>query len=290
MKLHVALIVACVGAAMPGTLARAEIAYGVTSTHSLVTWDSSAPGAILTGVAISGLALNETIHGIDFRPATGQLYALGSFSNLYTINPATGAASLVGAGSFSPGLNGSAFGFDFNPVIDRIRVVSDANQNMVLNPDTGAVQLNATALFYDASDPNAGKDPNVAGSAYTNNFAGAPSTQLFGIDTGLDILVKQANNTGVLTTVGSLGGDIATLVGFDISGLSGIAYAASLNAGGSVSTFWTINLNTGAATPIGQIGGGTIITSMTMAVPAPSTGVLLSLGALAALKRRRRSA
>lgn len=278
--------VAILALATSAGLAQGELIYGVTSTQTLVTWDSATPGTIIGGAAIGGMQSNETIRGLDFRPATGQLYALGSFSNLYTINPLNGAASLVGLGPFTPALNGSAFGFDFNPTIDRIRVVSDANQNLVLNPITGAVQLAATSLNYAVGDPNFGVDPNVVGSAYDNNFAGALTSQLYGIDTGLDILVKQGNNTGVLNTVGPLGANITNLVGFDISGFSGIAFAASQDASLSISTFWTINLLTGAATPVGQIGGGTMIGAMTVA-PTPGTfGLLLGAGVLAARRRR----
>lgn len=266
-------------------VAHAETIFGVTNNQTLVSFDSASPGAILTGVPLSGLAANETIRGIDFRPATGELFALGSFSNLYTVNTATGKATSIAGMPFSPTLNGSAFGFDFNPTIDRIRVVSDANQNLVLNPITGMVQLDATALFYDPADPNAGKDPNVAGSAYTNSFVPSPSTQLFGIDTGLDILVKQANNTGVLTTVGSLGGDISTLVGFDISGATGVAFAASQESG--ISMLWQIDLNTGAATAIGEIGGGLLITGIATPIPAPASAALLGLAGIAAMRRRR---
>lgn len=270
-------------------MGQSERVFGMTSNGTLVSWNSDAPGVILTGVAVSGLQPNEQIRSIDFRPATGQLFALGSFSNLYTLNTTTGIASPVAAGPFTPGLNGSAFGFDFNPTIDRIRVVSDANQNLVLNPITGAVQLSATPLNYAAGDPNFGVDPNVVGSAYDNNFVGATTSQLYGIDTALDILVRQGNNTGILNTVGPLGGDITNLVGFDISGATNIAYAASQEASGSISMFWRINLMTGAATPVGQIGGGTIITAMAV-VPAPGSVTLLGVAGLVAIRRRRHRA
>lgn len=272
-------------AAAAGTPAFAgHTVYGVTSNQTLVTWDSSAPNAILTGVAINGLGSGETIRGIDFRPVNGALYALGSFNNLYTMNTSTGAVSIVGAGSFTPTLNGSAFGFDFNPAIDRIRVVSDANQNLVLHPDFGNA-TGVTSLFYKTGDANFGVDPNVVGSAYDNNFAGTPTTQLYGIDTGLDILVKQANSAGELTTVGALGADITNLVGFDISA-NGYAYAASQDVGQSISMFWRINLMTGEATAVGQIGGGTLITSMAV-LPAPSSLALCGFAALATGRRRR---
>ena len=55
----------------------------------------------------------------------------------------------------------------------------------------------------------AGCSPNVTASAYTNNFAGATTTTLYGIDTNLDILVTQGNNTGTLGTIGPLGVNVS---------------------------------------------------------------------------------
>lgn len=278
-----------VGIAM-GTLAGAasagELIYGITENQTLVSFDSTTPNAILSGVAVWGMESNERVRGLDFRPATNELYALGSFSNLYKLNAMTGMAMRVGAGHFADTLNGSSFGFDFNPVIDRIRVTSEADQNLVLHPDLGT-STNATALFYGMGDMNEGKNPNVVGSAYTNSKKGAMSTQLYGIDSGLDVLVKQANSAGTLTTVGSLGVDLNDQVGFDISGLTGIAYASVQDANLGQSTFWKIDLNTGAATMIGAIGGGAQVGGITV-VPAP--GALAALGGVGVLALRRRRA
>jgi len=278
-------VVAGATLAMGAGVANAELVYGVTNDQTLVSWDSSTPGTVLSGSAVSGLAQNEQIRGIDFRPATGELFAVGSFNNLYTLDVNTGAANLVGAGSFSPGLNGSTFGFDFNPTIDRIRVVSDADQNLVLNPNDGTA-TQVTSLFYGSGDVNEGMDPNVVASAYTNSFAGATSTQLYGIDTGLDILVTQANSAGTLGTVGSLGVDLTDIAGFDISGSSGVAYAAVQNVTLGQTTFWTIDLSTGAASMIGEIGGGSLITSIAV-VPSPAGAGVFALAGLAAVRRRR---
>ncbi len=271
--------------ALSGTALGQETVYGVTDTGNLVSWDSGDSSNLLTGVAVQGLQSNERLRGIDFRPADGQLYGLGSFNNLYTINTSTGQASLVGAGNFAPGMNGSSFGFDFNPVIDRIRVVSEANQNLVLNPNDGTA-TQVTDLFYGAGDVNFGMDPSVVSSAYTNSFAGAATTQLYGIDTELDILVTQANSAGTLGTVGALGLDLNDTASFDISGTTGIAYGTVVSEDGAQSIFWTVDLATGQSTMLGQIGGGTIITSMAV-VPAPGGLALIGLGAAAGVRRRR---
>lgn len=270
----------------------AELIYGIANqapATALLTWDSASPNNIQSGVFLSGLQPNETILGIDFRPATGDLYGLGSTSRLYTINPTTGVAAAV-AGPFAPALNGFSFGFDFNPMADRIRVVSETNQNLVLNPNTGAVQTIAPNVAYGAADPNFGVDPNVVDSAYTNNFPGAGATTLFGIDTGLDVLVTQVAATGVLSTIGPLGLNVSAGGGFDISGTTGIAYAALLPAGSSQSSLFTINLGTGLATPVGPINGGVVITALTVApVPEPATVALLIVGLLGVGATRRPS-
>lgn len=273
--------------------ASAETIYGIAAvgnSTALLQWDSSTPSNISGSSFVSGLQSNETIVGIDFRPLTGQLYALGSSSRLYTLNTATGGATAVAA-PFAPPLNGFNFGFDFNPTIDRLRVVAETNKNSVLNPITGAVQLSATDLFFPVGDPNAGVDPNVVSSAYTNNFPTATTSQLYGIDAGLNILVTQANNTGVLGTVGALGLDVTGVGGFDISGVTGVAYASLLPSGSSQSNLYSINLATGAASLIGQIDGGLIITGIAVApaIPEPSSLALVAvaLGVCPFLRRKR---
>jgi hypothetical protein len=226
-------------------------------------------------VPITGLQAGEGILGIDLRPSTGQLYALGSTSRLYTINPATGAATQVGsAGAFT--LSGTFFGFDFNPSVDRIRVVSDTGQNIRLNPNDGTLTATDTTLTYAAGDPNFGTSPSDVGAAYVNNTAGAPSTTLFGIDSGLDVLVRQGSvdgtpvspNTGQLFTVGSLGVDTSVLVFFDVSGVTGIAYASLCS--GLACSFYTINLLTGAATLVANLTMQTPITGLTVGGQGPT--------------------
>jgi len=228
--------------------------FALTNANELLRLDSSAPGTILSTVSISGLQAGENLLGIDFRPASGQLYALGSTSRLYTIDLSSGAATQVGAGPFVPALNGTSFGFDFNPVVDRVRVVSDADQNLRLNPGTGALAGSDTPLAYAAGDPNAGANPNLVGLAYNNNTAGATITTLYGIDSNLDILVIQnPPNNGTLNTIGPLGFDTSGAVGFDIAA-SGTGFAA-LQVGGLAGLF-SIDLATGAATSVGSIGTG----------------------------------
>jgi uncharacterized protein DUF4394/VCBS repeat protein len=240
-----ALMCACLNASAEAIL------YGVTTTGSLVRFNATAPGTILATTAITGLQAGESIAAIDFRPANGGLYGLGSTSRLYVINTTTGTATQVGAsGTFT--LTGTAFGMDFNPVVDRIRVTSDADQNLRLDPNTGALTGLDTPLNYSGGGP----DPNVVATAYTNNLPGTTTTTLYDVDSNLDVLVLQnPPNGGALVSVGLLGVNIDATSGFDIRTAKGVNTAYGSFAVGGVSRLFTVNLNTGAATLVGTIGG-----------------------------------
>lgn len=255
---------------------KAEDIFALTSDGKLIRFDSTAPATVLASVTITGLQAGDSLVGIDFRPATGQLVGLGANSRVYVINVATGVATAVGTASFSgPALSGSKFGIDFNPTVDRLRVVSsDTAQNIRLNTNDGTNAGTDTVLAYATFDVNTGKTPKVSGVAYTNNFTGSSSTTLYGIDAAQGVLVTHGTlnstvspNTGTLFTVGSLGVTVKDDLGFDISGSTSIAYAALTPSNASASQLYQINLNTGSATPVGAIGSS--ITVLDLAVTAP---------------------
>ena len=251
--------------------------FAVTVNNTLLNFNPGTPSMINSSFPIKGLAQGENVLGIDFRPANGVLYALTSASRIYTINPSTGLATPVGA-PFTPAVNGGSFGFDFNPTSYRIRTASGADQTLRLNPNNGAIAAIDGTLAFAAGDPNAGADPNIVGSAYTNNFAGSTATTLYGIDSNLDALVTQGTavgvtpavspNTGQLFTVGKLNVDTSDMVGFDIAPATNAAFASLTPPGAAASTLYTINLATGAATPIGAIGGKQLIRDIAFAVRA----------------------
>ncbi|MFZ1220064.1 MAG: DUF4394 domain-containing protein, partial [Chthoniobacterales bacterium] len=206
------------------TFVRAETLVALTSGNRLLFFDSATPGTVTKTISIS-TAGSEALVAIDFRPATGDLYAMGASGRLYVLNLTTGE-TFVPPGPPTT-LSGTRFGFDFNPTVDLIRVVSDLDQNLRLNPNTGSLTATDTALTYAAGDAHAGANPNVVGAAYTNNFVGAAATVLYDIDSTLDVLVIQNQpNTGILNTVGNLGVNTTDEVGFDISQGTGVAYAS----------------------------------------------------------------
>ncbi len=257
--------------------AQAARIFAITSGNGLLSFDSATPGTTTPVVAVSGLQAGEGLVGIDFRPANGLLYGIGTTSTIYSINTASGLATATGP-SFVPALSGTSFGVDFNPTVDRIRLTSDTGQNLRLNPLNGAIAAIDTPLAFAAGDVNQNARPNVVASAYTNNVSGALTTTLYGIDSLLDILVIQnPPNNGTLNTVGSLGVNTSPVAGFDVSGADGTAFA-SLTVGG-VAQLYTINLATGGTTLVGNIGSGLAITDISVApVPEPGTLFLSGIG------------
>jgi len=277
---------------------RAEILYAVNGNNELVTFDSTAPTVILTRAPISNTG-GDAILNIDFRPNNGQLYGLSSTNNLYNIDLFTGAAALVGATGISGGFD---YAFDFNPVPDRIRVATDTGSNFRVNPNNAALTPDA-ALFYIGGDPNAGTAPSIAGAAYTNNFGPSPrtpppGTSLYYIDFNLDILALSPNpNAGELMTIGSLGINVTGLLGFDITD-DGEAFA-SLSTDGVTSSLYRINLLTGSATFLGDIGtSANDRTILDFSAPIQRFGVpdmgssalLLAIGTIGLLSFHRRAA
>lgn len=253
------MTVALLGALVAPAAAQ-EVLTGIAPKNRLVFFLSNSPGTVEV-VKVTGLQKGEKLLGIDRRPATGQLFALGSTSRLYVINTESGVATLVGTGPFTPALSGTRFGFDFNPVVDRIRIVSNTGQNLRADPNTGLIAATDTSLAYAVGDPGAGSLGGIAASGYTNSVSPTPATTtLYNIDSKRDVLVTQnPPNNGTLNTVGALGVNATEVAGFDISGSSGVAYASlqlKLKFGKSArASLFTVNLVTGQATLVGKIGG-----------------------------------
>lgn len=219
--------------------------YALTADSKLHLINAKNSATIISTVSISGLQNGESLLGIDFRPATGQLYGLGSTSRLYVIDQKTGIARSISSAPFSPALTGTMAGFDFNPTVDRIRVVTNSGQNLRLNPETGTVAAADGAI-------NGVTNAKVSSVAYTQNKAGATTTVLFDIDAATDKLYKQdPPNDGKLVEVGSLGFDVDEMGGFDINP-DGTAAIAALSVGG-VSGLYTIDTNSGKAAKAGNL-------------------------------------
>lgn len=292
---HATLAVTALSLAV-ASQSQAALVYGLSTRNQLVTFDSATPDTLMSAGFLRGMEVNEAIINIDMRPATGEIFALGSFGNLYKVNTNTLVVNAVGplvnqATNTPIMLSGVEFGFDFNPTVDRIRITSDQDQNLRANPANGITFVDGTL------NNSGGGNPNIVGSAYTNSDTDPNTgTTLFNIDSVSNMLTTQAPpNNGTQNNVGFLGVDVSALCGFDIltEGSRNTAFAAFQTAGEFESKFYTVNLGTGAASLVGTIGMSQSPESLAIrdiaVVPEPGTIAALGLGALLLIRRRRKA-
>ncbi|MEY4546806.1 MAG: hypothetical protein RL685_3001 [Pseudomonadota bacterium] len=282
--------------AAPPTVAQTQTPgelVGVTVNDRLVSFNRGAPAKPCTNGALTGLGSGETTAGLDIRPADGKLYALSSAGKIYSVDIPTAAATLVSTMAADPAdtsapfttLPAGSYGVGFNPVPDRLRVVGPGGINLRINVDTGVTTSDASMAPTSMA---------VASVGYTNAFAGATSTALYGIDRSSGGLIRIGGapatggacpddtgnpNCGIVTMVGSLGvADIAGIDGFDIDGApsgANAAYLALRLGAATSSSLYVVDLATGVATPPAgvanpTIGGGEALREFTLtANPTP---------------------
>ena len=199
----------------------------LTTSNKIQSFNLDTPGTNRATVAILGMQAGENIVGIDYRPADGLLYGVGSGGRIYTINPTTGAATLKStltadtADTTAPftALSGADFGVDFNPAADRLRIVSNTGQSLRINIDTGATTT-------DGNINGGPANTAVTAAAYTNSFAGTGSTTLFVLDAAnASLFTQNPPNNGTLATQVSTGVAAASIGGFDIDARNNKGYA-----------------------------------------------------------------
>jgi hypothetical protein len=251
------------------------------ASETAYVWDSlalnlqivalDAKGTRLTPapLTVSGFAAGDAINALDVRPADGKLYALTvntadnpDTMELYRIDVGDASATAVSMGPSPTFTPTGVLSMDFNPVVDRLRVISSTGQNFRMVPATGAMidsdpgaageQPDAN-VAYAVGDANNGTAPAVVGVGYTNSFAGATKTTLFGIDLSPRRLIRVGGvdgvpspNGGELTTIGNTGLAAGLTDGLDVSAATNALYY--LRTGFFASTVFTIDAATGAVT------------------------------------------
>ncbi|WP_257620630.1 DUF4394 domain-containing protein [Janthinobacterium sp. NKUCC08_JDC] len=242
----------------------------LTASNKLLSFDRAAPATIRTTATVTGLQAGENLLGIDFRPADGQLYGVGSTGRIYTLNGVTGAATVkatlaVDAGDATApytALAGTEFGVDFNPVADRLRIVSNTGQSLRINVDTGATTT-------DGNINGGAANTTITAAAYTNSFAGTASTTLFVIDgANATLYTQNPPNNGTLASAVPLGVAATGVAGFDIDARTNTGYAVMTVAGAR--NLYTLNLAaaTAPATLVAAIGAAEELRGIALKAPA----------------------
>jgi hypothetical protein len=257
---------------------------GLQAGNVIISFNAATPGTIDQTTTITGLLDGESIVGFDLRPATGELIAAGvagTSGHLYVVDALNGTARPISTTAFSTSLPaGGTWALDFNPTVDRVRLVHSSGASYRLNPnnatvaatDTSLAPAGATAVAYDRSTPTT---PTA-----TTLFAIDPTTSSLALIGGVD--GTPSPNGGSTTTRGSLGVAVTSpTVGFDIAA-NGDALA-SMQVGGAVQLFG-LDLGSGAATSVGNIGSGSDLL-LDLTVQRPATGALVALSTTNSLVR-----
>jgi len=224
-------------------------AYALTSTGSIIEFDTGSPTSIIATETVSGLASGETLVQIAYRPEDDTLYGITSDNLLCTVDPGTGVATLVSSTAFSSDTLSSP-AIDFDPVLDQLRVIT-TEYNLRVASDGTLVESN-TKLAFDSDDTYSGDTPQIAAITYANPDSGATSTTLYALDVTTQSLLRVGN---AAVSTGSIGVSFTADAGLSIRSGSDTAYAA-LQQSGSGAALYTIDLSDGAAAEVGLIGGG----------------------------------
>jgi hypothetical protein len=220
--------------------------FGLTCANQLVLFGSENPETLAREVQITGMSAGAVMVGIDFRG--GELYGIGTDSRVYTVDTLTGAATAVG-GAFAPALSGDHFGMAYDAGQDLLHVASvESNQSMEINPATGMTAAARPELAFATGDAHDGINPGLAAEAYHG-------AALYGIDANENALVTVSVGTGALTTVADLPFNVYLCSGLDVD-TDGTAYAALGTDNGS--ELYTIDLESGATSLLGSIGGAPV--------------------------------
>lgn len=260
-----------------------QLVYAVTGNNNLISFDSDLPSVIRTISPTSSVFAAQPLVGLDFRPATGELFGLGYNNNtgmarLYTINLMNGISTAIGTDSVMLVAGMGSVIFDFNPTVDRIRVMGSNGLNFRLHPMTGAIAATDGTLNYAAGDANMGATPAIGAGAYTNSYNGTTSTTLFDYDYNLNIIASQIPpNNGTLNTIGASGimvnaasPTIDLDIFYEYTDGSNTAYL-NANTGSSMNDgFYEVNLTTGAATLVGNIGFGVPVKNIAVVLDTPT--------------------
>jgi Domain of unknown function (DUF4394) len=263
-------LLACV--MLSSSLSAAPLLYANVGGQ-FVAFRADAPGTYTRAFSAVGIAAE--LRAMDFRLTTGELFALFSngssggsdFYVVRRINLTTGYVSELGTVGTAGVPTGSRFGMAFDPYLNQIRIVTSAGGHFPLNPETGGSLGFNAALQYVAGDSGALITPVVEHIAFKNAVANPTDTTLYGIDTSRNVLVRigpadvaGSSTSSNLTTISSvsLGINPENAGGFVIDPGTDVGYFATnaLVSSVFVPRLYGINLVTGTATFIGEIGSG----------------------------------
>lgn len=236
------------GSILAAVAAQAAPVVGLAGDKTLVMFDTEKP-AVSKTLEVTGV---DKLVGIDFRPGTKTVMGVTPDSSIVQIDLETGAAKQIAKMDKPLAMTEAPVIVAFNPMADRLRLMTGTTNHRV-HPDTGAVTVDGV-LAYEDGDMHKGETPDIVAAAYTNSYGKPEKTAMYNIDATIGALIQQTKpNDGTLKAVGKLGIDGKPAdYAFDIQTTPDGANTAWLAAD---KTLYTVNLETGAATKVGDISG-----------------------------------
>jgi len=215
---------------------------------TVVSFDATAPSTLTGDLPVDGLQfLSGDFIGEDFST----LYAIDFRSfQLYKVDTTTGTPTLVYLTVPPPGVSADGWiGMAWDASTSTMFAVTSGGRTPVsslvkLNTETAETTLVGTIT--GVGDPTNG--------TVIIDIAIDPNGNMYGVDIVTDTLVAIDKTTGEASTIGSLGFDANFSEGLDFDDTTGTLYFSGWDNNLNEAILYTIDTETGLATPISPIG------------------------------------
>ena len=207
------------------------------------------------------------------------LYAITFNEEFLSIDPSTGAGTLIGPldsemAAFGLSDRGTSI-YTFDQHADRIRQLDPATGGTLATIDIGVVTSGEGGIAFRSDGTGFLSNPSMDGLDFNG------SDVLYGLSQITYNMYTINQTTGATTYIGD--------TGFGAGGLGGITFTTDGTLYGVLhDSLYTINPETGAASLVGPIGYNGV-SGLTAVIPEPATLVILGLGSLSLIRRKRRS-
>jgi hypothetical protein len=214
----------------------------------VVSFDATSPSTLTSDLDVQGLQfLSGDFIGEDFST----LYAIDFRSfQLYKVDTATGAPTLVYLTVPPDGVSADGWiGMAWDASTSTMFAVTSGGRTPVstlVKLDTGTAETTLVGPITGVGDPTNG--------TVVIDIAIDPNGLMYGVDIVTDTLVAIDKTTGEASTIGSLGFDANFSEGLDFDDTTGTLYFSGWDNNLGEAILYTIDLDTGHATPVSPIG------------------------------------
>ncbi|PRP84619.1 hypothetical protein PROFUN_07869 [Planoprotostelium fungivorum] len=246
-KIATILFLLTVGAAATGNTAINLLGIDGGYPNILYNFYATNPATVDSSNTIQGLTSGETLLGLSQYPNSTDVYAVSNYKNVYRVNVATAQATKTSTINCDLIHSNPALSLAFEPTSAQLHIVTllaeNSSNHFVADVFSGQCQT-LPALSYDASSTLT--TPSPAGLTYYNG-------QFYVID-AIPNSVLSTISGDKLVSVGSLGNQFSGVGGFALAASNGRFFGLAALYQPYVSSFWAINLASGAAYEAAELG------------------------------------